>query len=34
MHSPFHHETIITAVNSVDDEVLYIRPESVKFEAV
>ncbi|KAJ6484927.1 hypothetical protein C8R45DRAFT_1099071 [Mycena sanguinolenta] len=31
--SSFHHE-VIAAVNSVDDEVLYIRPESVKVEAV
>ncbi|KAJ7839216.1 hypothetical protein B0H14DRAFT_2588071 [Mycena olivaceomarginata] len=34
MHSPFHHETAITAMDSADNEVLYIRPESVKVEAV
>ncbi|KAJ7683734.1 hypothetical protein B0H14DRAFT_2654684 [Mycena olivaceomarginata] len=34
MHPPFHHEVIATAVDSVDDEVLYIRPESSKAEAV
>ncbi|KAJ7336746.1 hypothetical protein DFH08DRAFT_813071 [Mycena albidolilacea] len=33
-NSPFHHETAVTAMDSVDDEVLYIRPESVKVEAV
>ncbi|KAF7344693.1 hypothetical protein MVEN_01629600 [Mycena venus] len=34
MHSPFNNEVIATAVDPVDDEVLYIRPESVKVEAV
>ncbi|KAF7366024.1 hypothetical protein MVEN_00478300 [Mycena venus] len=34
MHSPFNNEVIATAVDSVNDEVLYIRPESVKVEAV
>ncbi|KAF7336423.1 hypothetical protein MSAN_02296300 [Mycena sanguinolenta] len=34
MHSSFHHEIIPTAVDLVVDEVLYIRPESVKVEGV
>jgi hypothetical protein len=34
MRSPFHPEAIATAVDLVDDEVLYIRPESIKIEAV
>ncbi|KAF7339201.1 hypothetical protein MVEN_01997500 [Mycena venus] len=33
MDSSFHHEAVVTAEDSVDDEVLYIRPESVKVEA-
>ena len=34
VRSSFHHEVIATAVDLVHDEVLFIRPESVKVEAV
>ncbi|KAJ7893499.1 hypothetical protein B0H13DRAFT_1886382 [Mycena leptocephala] len=34
VRSSVHHEVIATAVDLVHDEVLYIRPESIKVEAV
>jgi hypothetical protein len=34
VRSSVHHEVIATAVDLVHDEVLYIRPERIKVEAV